>query len=87
MPNPQSSAALVVRNLVLVTLLVLLAGCAKRADPRRIVIWHQMRLDDRLVLKEEMKQFMAEHPGILVEQIYKETEELRSGFIVAAIAG
>ena len=31
--------------------------------------------------------YMAEHPGVVVEQIYKETEELRSGFIVAAIAG
>lgn len=87
MLNSLSSAAQVVRNLVLVTLLVLLAGCAKKADPRRIVIWHQMRVDDRLVLEDQIREFMAEHPGILVEQTYKETEELRSGFIVAAIAG
>jgi len=85
--NSLSSAAQVVRNLVLVTLLVLLAGCAKKADPHRIVIWHQMRVDDRLVLEDQIREFMAQHPGILVEQIYKETEELRSGFIVAAIAG
>ena len=30
---------------------------------------------------------MAVHPGVMVEQLFKETEELRSGFIVAAIAG
>jgi maltose-binding protein MalE len=30
---------------------------------------------------------MAANPGIGVEQVYKETEELRSGFIIAAIAG
>jgi maltose-binding protein MalE len=46
-----------------------------------------MRVDERLVLEDQIKQFMTLHPGIKVEQIFKETEELRSGFIVAAIAG
>lgn len=56
-------------------------------EMNRIIIWHQMRVDERLVLEDQLKQFMAEHPGVVVEQIYKETEELRSGFIIAAIAG
>ena len=46
-----------------------------------------MRVDERLVLDNQLKQFMNLHPGVTVEEIYKETEELRSGFIVAAIAG
>ncbi len=62
-------------------------SCAHRSDPHRIVIWHQMRVDERVILEGQMKAFMQEHPGITVEAIYKETEELRSGFIVAAIAG
>jgi maltose-binding protein MalE len=63
------------------------AGCAPKKDPLRIVIWHQMRVDERLILADQLKQFMALHPGVTAEEVYKETEELRSGFIVAAIAG
>jgi maltose-binding protein MalE len=66
---------------------VLLASCSRKDDPARIVIWHQMRVDERLILEGQMQRYMAAHPGIAVEAIYKETEELRSGFIVAAIAG
>jgi arabinogalactan oligomer/maltooligosaccharide transport system permease protein len=64
-----------------------LSSCQRTRDMNRIVIWHQMRVEDRLVLEDQLRQFMAEHPGVTVEQIFKETEELRSGFIVAAIAG
>jgi arabinogalactan oligomer/maltooligosaccharide transport system permease protein len=66
---------------------LMLSSCAVRQDPNRIVIWHQMRVDERVILQEQMKRFMELHPGIRLEAIYKETEELRSGFIVAAIAG
>jgi maltose-binding protein MalE len=59
----------------------------RRSDPNRIVIWHQMRVDERLVLEDQLRQFMQANPGITVDLIYKETEELRSGYIVAAIAG
>lgn len=56
-------------------------------NPHHIVIWHQMRVDERVILEAQLKRFMAQNPGITAEAIYKETEELRSGFIVAAIAG
>jgi len=62
-------------------------GCQRPHDPNHIVIWHQMRVDERIILEAQLQRFMADHPGVRVEQIYKETEELRSGFIVAAIAG
>jgi arabinogalactan oligomer / maltooligosaccharide transport system permease protein len=64
-----------------------LQGCSRPVDMHRIVIWHQMRVDEREILQAQIERFMAANPGIVVEQIYKETEELRSGFIVAAIAG
>jgi maltose-binding protein MalE len=72
---------------VLPVLLALVFGCQRQQDPNRIVIWHQMRVDERLILADQLRQFMAEHPGIVVEEIYKETEELRNEFIIAAIAG
>lgn len=68
-------------------ILLLIASCRVKNDPNRIVIWHQMRVDERLVLEGQLRRYMAAHPGIHVEAIYKETEELRSGFIIAAIAG
>ena len=46
-----------------------------------------MRVDERLVLEEQMARYVRLHPDTRLEAIYKETEELRSGFIVAAIAG
>ena len=67
---------------------LVLSGCARRGDePIRITIWHQDRIDVRLVLEKQIKRFMAIHPGVKVEQLFKETEELRSGFIIAALAG
>src|SRR5512140_3767538 len=79
-------SSLILLTLLLVTLIPF-SGCRQTPDPNRIVIWHQMRVDERIVLDGQLKKFMAEHAGVTVEEIYKETEELRSGFIVAAIAG
>jgi len=62
-------------------------GCRQEAGPNKIVIWHQMRVDERVILEDQLRQFMQVNPGIVVEQVYKETEEVRSGFIIAAIAG
>lgn len=73
--------------LSLVCFALLFAGCSKHHDDNHIVIWHQMRVDERVILDAQLRKFEAENPGLTVETIYKETEELRSGFIVAAIAG
>lgn len=65
-----------------------LDGC-RPSDPgrTRIIIWHQDRADVRAVLQRQIDRFMALHPEVKVEQLFKETEELRSGFIIAALAG
>lgn len=63
-------------------------GCGPRGDGRiRITIWHQDRIDIRIVLQRQMARFMQLHPEVKVEELFKETEELRSGFIIAALAG
>ncbi len=68
---------------------VLISSCAKSTleDPHQIVIWHQMRPDEREVLNWAIQKYMKENPGIKVTALYKETEELRSGFQIAAIGG
>lgn len=64
------------------------SGCARaKPDKIKITIWHQDRIDIRLILERQIARFMALHPEVQVEQLFKETEQLRSGFIVAAIAG
>jgi maltose-binding protein MalE len=80
------------RDLVFIALLVLLLAfsfisCSNKDSLNRIVIWHQMRVDERLILEDQIDRYMKQNPDIVVEQLYKETEELRSGYIIAAIAG
>ncbi len=45
-----------------------------------------MRVDERVIFEDLLKKYMSLHPDVHIEAIYKETEELRSGFIIAAIA-
>ncbi len=73
--------------IALLLCIVMTSGCQRKADPNHIVIWHQMRVDEREILEAQLEEFMKLNPGVTAEQIYKETEELRSGFIVASIAG
>ncbi len=75
--------------ILLAFLLSLLAfpGCGSNKKENEIVIWHNMRPEEKNVLQEQLDEFMKLHPGIKVIQLYKETEEMRSGYIVAAIGG
>ena len=79
---------------MLATLLLSLAffsGCESRdaAAPecRVISMWHQLRPAERQLLRDEIARYESDHPGISIRPLYKETEELRSGFQAAALAG
>ncbi|HEY6563736.1 MAG TPA: extracellular solute-binding protein, partial [Pirellulaceae bacterium] len=52
-----------------------------------LTLWHQMGPSERSALLAEIARFEDLHPGVHVEEIYKETEELRSGFQAAVLAG
>jgi len=68
--------------------LVSLTGCQQQSDDRRTVtLWHQLTPRDRSLLEQRIKDFEAANPDIHVRSLYKETEELRSGFQAAALAG
>jgi len=71
----------------LILFVLLLSGCGKKNDENQIVIWHTMRPEETKVLDRQIKEFMQIHPDIKVIQLFKETEEMRSGYIVAAIGG
>jgi len=74
-------------RMVVGCVLVLVAGC-QSADRRTVItLWHQMPPAERTVLGEQLARFQRLHPAIRVRTLYKETEELRSGFQAAALAG
>lgn len=74
--------------LILALTLLLVGGCRRGRDERmRITIWHQDRIDVRVILQRQLARFMQIHPEVRAEELFKETEELRSGFIIAALAG
>ena len=78
--------AAILRRVVAVLVLAA-SGCGGGDDRLVITLWHQSRPAEREFLADEIARFEAEHPGIRVRPLYKETEELRSGFQAAALAG
>lgn len=74
---------------IFIVVLASIFGCRQSeiSVPTRVLIWHQMRPDERDVLQRQIDRYMKLHPGIEVSQVYKETEELRSGYSIASIAG
>lgn len=67
--------------------LFLLVGCSRDDGITRIQVWHQMQPEDRAVLTRVIQRYDANLPNVEIEVIYKETEELRSNFQSAALAG
>jgi arabinogalactan oligomer / maltooligosaccharide transport system permease protein len=68
-------------------LLPLLFACREVDERLKVTLWHQMVPAERAILSELIAEFEATRPDIEVRALYKETEELRSGFQAAALAG
>lgn len=67
--------------------LIVLPSCTNQVKENEIVIWHNMRPEEKNILQRQIDEYTKLNPGIRVIQLYKETEEMRSGYIVAAIGG
>jgi maltose-binding protein MalE len=69
-------------------LLVLLFtfGASRRA-PNELAIWTQDLAPGRAVVDSLLREYGKLHPGVHVQLVYYETEELRSNFMVAALGG
>ncbi len=84
--------ALVLRifGILLACFFTCLSGCHEAESQKTITtitLWHQLVPRDRALLQERIDAFESAHPEIHVRSLYKETEELRSGFQAAALAG
>lgn len=80
---------LFLRACLFVALALAASGCARPArDTRpRILIWHQKIPSERVVFDAVLADYNAAHPDRQVEALYRENEELRNLFILAATAG
>lgn len=70
--------------------LALLTGataCSPDRDPAlSLTIWEQMEPAEQTLLAEHLAQFEARHPGVRVDVVHFETENLRNNFQTAALA-
>lgn len=73
--------------ILLLLVLFSITGCRKTDDRIEITLWHQMLYAERLVLAEVLADYEKANPDVKVTSLYRETEELRSGFQNSALAG
>ena len=67
---------------------ILPLGCrSESTTTRTVTLWHQMTAAERETLNEAVERFERDNPQVRVNVLYKETEDLRSGFQAAALAG
>lgn len=65
-----------------------LAGCSPpREAPNLVVIWHQKSGAERLLFEEIVSDYNRDNPDEKIKAVYREGEELRNSFIIAAVAG
>ena len=69
-------------------LALLAAGCSPpRERPNELVIWHQKTGAEREFFEEVIVEYNRRHPGEELVALYREGEEMRNAFIIAAVAG
>lgn len=69
------------------SLLAFLAACGPaRDDPDRLTIWEQMEPAEQDLLADHLEIFEQNHPGVQVDVVHFETENLRNNFQTAALA-
>lgn len=84
--NQRLTTPIVLAALVGVALFFLL-GCGASDDRIRIRIWHEKRAAERELFEQVIAEYNRQHPDVFVETLYRETEELRNLYIVAAVGG
>ena len=66
---------------------LLLLACGGGGSDGKLFIWEQMDPSEQELLDEHLARFMEMHPDIVVERVHYETEQLRTQFQNAALAG
>ena len=76
------------RCLLSCMLAVVLAACTPpRERTNEVVIWHQKTGAERAFFEEAVEEYNRRNPGDRLVALYREGEEMRNAFIIAAVAG
>lgn len=73
--------------LALLVLAPLAAGCSEPDDRIRVRIWHQKTGAERDFFNEVVARWNQENPHVVIDPLYRETEELRNLFVIASVGG
>lgn len=75
-------------GITILLLLLLMSGSALSADKRiEISIWHQLNYSERVALDQQIARFETMYPQVKITAIYRETEQLRAGYMNSALGG
>ena len=67
---------------------LLLTGCDEQKDTRiHISLWQQRSGTERDIFNKRIAQYSANHPEVSIVTLFREGEEMRNLFIIAAVAG
>jgi maltose-binding protein MalE len=76
-----------ISRFVLVVALGITACSRPHEDPNRLVIWHQKTGAERTFFEEAVAEYNRRYPEDRLVALYREGEEMRNAFIIAAVAG
>lgn len=80
--------AKLLRRFLMCLLAAVLPACTPpRECPNEVVIWHQKTGAERLFFEEAVRAYNRRHPQDRLVALYREGEEMRNAFIIAAVAG
>ncbi len=69
-------------------LALLVAACSPpRERANEVVVWHQKTGAERVFFEEAVEEFNRRNPQERLVALYREGEEMRNAFIIAAVAG
>lgn len=78
----------ILRLLLPAGLALLLVACTPpRERPNELVIWHQKTGAEREFFEQIIADYNRRHPAEELVALYREGEEMRNAFIIAAVAG
>ncbi|MEQ8617212.1 MAG: extracellular solute-binding protein [Lacipirellulaceae bacterium] len=64
-----------------------MGGCQQEDGRQVIQLWHQMVPNERVFLQKLVDEYEQKHPEVSIKLVFKDTEELRSSYQAAALAG